>query len=102
MKILFYIVFIIGLLRLVSLFSVIVIELYHKVKSKFKNEDNTYLELVKTEGMYKASWFYIIPTIGATITNTEKKTYLEFTIKWLVLEYYLCYALKYDDDEIEL
>ena len=75
------------------------IELYHRVKSKFKNEDNTYLELVKTEGLYKASWFYIIPTVGVTITS---KTYLEFSIKWLVLEYYLCYRLKYDDDDIEL
>ena len=99
MKILFYIVFVIGLLRLVSLFSVIIIELYHKLKSKFKNEDNNYVELIKSEGYYKADWFYIIPTISSTITHCKTRTYLEFNVKWLSLNYYLCYHLNYEEDD---
>lgn len=89
MKILLIILSVIGLLRVVSLFILICVETYYKIKK---------IDIVgirRSHGIYKTYEWYIIPTIKFSFTNG----YFEPSFKWLKFEYYCCYSINKDDEE---
>lgn len=89
MKILLIILLIIGLLKLVSLFILCVIEIYHRIVKVDING------ITKQYGVYKDDSWYIIPTIR--ISKSGK--YFEIIVEWLCFQYYSCYNIDKDDDE---
>ena len=89
MKILLIILSIIGLLKLVSLFILCVIEIYHRI---IKIDING---VTKQYGIYKDDSWYIIPTIRISKTNK----YFEIIVEWLCFQYYSCYNIDKGDDE---
>ena len=89
MKTILIILAIIGLLKLVSLFIMIVIEV------RFLFRPKGYIEIEKDYGLYRTDKLYIIPTIG--ISKTGK--FFEISAYWLYTEYYAAYNLKYEEDE---
>ena len=87
MKILLIILSIIGLLKLVSLFILCIIEIYHRiVKVDINGIDKSY-------GIYKDDSWYIIPTIRISKCNQ----YFEIMVEFLCFQYYASY--KIDKDE---
>lgn len=89
MKTILIILAIIGLLKLVSLFIMVYIEI------KFKLKPDGYIELEKTYGVFKTEYFYIIPTIAFNKCGK----YFEVSFRWLIFDYYSAYKLKYEEDE---
>lgn len=89
MKILLIILLIIGLLKLVSLFVLCVIEIYHLIVKV--DIDG----ITKQYGIYKVDSWHIIPTIR--ISKIGKC--LEIIVEWLCFQYYSCYNIDKDDDE---
>lgn len=89
MKILLIILSIIGLLKLVSLFILCVIEIYHRiVKIDINGVDKSY-------GIYKDDSWYIIPTIRVSKYNQ----YFEIIVEFLCFQYYSSYKVDKDDEE---
>ena len=77
------------MLKLVSLFILCVIEIYHRiVKVEINGIDKSY-------GIYKDDSWYIIPTIS--ICKSGK--YFEITVKWLCFQYYSSYNIDKDDEK---
>ena len=89
MKILIIILSIIGLLKLVSLFILCIIEIYHSIVKVYING------VTKQYGAYKNDSWYIIPTIS--ICKSGK--YFEIIAEWLCFQYYSCYNIDKDDEE---
>lgn len=89
MKTILIILAIIGLLKLVSLFIMVCIEI------KFKLNPNGYVEMEKTYGLFKLEGFYIIPTV----TFNKCGKYFEVSFRWLIFDCYSAYRLKYEGDE---
>lgn len=89
MKILLIILSIIGLLKLVSLFILCVIEIYHRIIKKYING------ITKQYGIYKDDSWYIIPTIRVS----KSVKYFEIMVEWLCFQYYSSYNIDKDDDE---
>ena len=89
MKILLIILSIIGLLKLVSLFILCVIEIYHRIVKVDING------ITKQYGVYKDDSWYIIPTIR--ISKSGK--YFEIIVEWLCFQYYSAYNIDKDDEE---
>ena len=87
MKILLIILSIIGLLKLVSLFILCCIEIYHKIK------DIDIDGVRKDSGVYKTECFYIIPSISFTISGK----FFEINFNWLYFEYYCAYNINKDE-----
>ena len=87
MKIILIILAIIGLLKLVSLFILCGIEIYHKIKEI--DIDG----VRKDSGIYKTDYFYIIPSIKAIISGE----YFEISLVWLCFEYYCAYKINKDE-----
>lgn len=87
MKIILIILAIIGLLKLVSLFILCIVEIYCRIK------DISIIGIKRVHGIYKDSYFYIIPTIRISYINN----YFECTFNWLWFQYYCCYSI--DEDE---
>ena len=89
MKVLIIILSIIGLLKLVSLFILFVIEMYHCVINKNING------IDKSYGIYRNDNWYIIPTISISKTNK----YFEIMMYWLCFQYYSAYNIDKDDEK---
>ena len=89
MKILLIILSIIGLLKLVSLFILCIIEIYHRIVKV----DIT--GVTKEYGVYRDDSWYIIPTIR--ISKSCK--YFEIIVDWLCFQYYSCYNIDKDEEE---
>ena len=88
MKILLIILFIIGLLKLVSLFILCVIEIYYRIVGISING------IRRDSGIYKDEELYIIPTI---YFNKCSK-YLEVSVCFLYFKYYSAYSANNDDE----
>ncbi len=89
MTILIIIFSIIGLLKLVSLFILCVIEIYHhivKVDIDGVRRDH---------GIYKDTEWYLIPAIY--FIKSDK--FLEFSVCFLCFKYYCAYSINKDDEE---
>lgn len=78
---------VLGSLKLVSLFILLIIELYHSITKKHING------IEKTYGIYKDTQFYFIPTIS--ISKSSKC--FGVNCYWLWFVYYNCYRI--DDEE---
>lgn len=87
MKFLIITLIVLGSLKLVSLFIMLIIELYHAITKKDING------IQKTYGIYKDTQFYLIPTIGFI----KSSKHLEISCHWLWFVYYNCYRI--DDEE---
>ena len=87
MKILIIILSIIGLLKLVSLFTLCVIEIYCSYKDKNING------IKKSYGIYRDDSWYIIPTIRVSKSNE----YFEIMIEFLCFQYYSAYHIDKDE-----
>lgn len=83
MKILLIILSIIGLLKLVSLFILCVIEIYHSIVKV--DIDG----ITKEYGIYKDDSWYIIPTIRVSKCNK----YFEIMVEFLCFQYYASYKI---------
>ena len=79
---------IIGLLKLVSLFILCIIEIYHRIIKVYING------ITKEYGVYKDDSWYIIPTIR--ISKSSK--YFEIMVEWLCFQYYSSYKIDKDDE----
>ena len=89
MKILLIILSIIGLLKLVSLFILCCIEIYHRiVKVDINGIDKSY-------GVYKDDSWYIIPTIRISKCNQC----FDIMVEFLCFQYYSSYKIDKDDKE---
>ena len=89
MKILLIILSIIGLLKLVSLFILCCIEIYHYIVKVDING------ITKEYGIYNNDMWYIIPTISFSKCGK----YFEFMIYWLCFQYYSSYKIDKDEEE---
>ena len=89
MKILIIILSIIGLLKLVSLFILALLQIYHYIKG------NNVTEAHRDSCFYIEDSFYILPTI--TISYTSK--YFEIMFHWLKFEYYEATCLEFENDK---
>ena len=89
MKILLIILSIIGLLKLVSLFTLCVIEIYHHIVKVDINGIN------KSYSVYKDDSWYIIPTIRISKCGQ----YFEIMVDWLCFQYYSSYKIDKDEEE---
>ena len=89
MKILIITLFIIGLLKLVSLFILALLQIYYYIKG------NKVVEAHRDSCFYIEENFYIIPTIA--VSHTGK--YYEIIFHWLKFEYYEATALEFENDE---
>lgn len=90
MKEILIILSIIGLLKLVSLFILCIIEIYHRI---IKVDING---VTRQCGIYKNNdGWYIIPTIKVS----KYSNYFEITIEWLCFQYYSCYNIDKDEEE---
>ena len=88
MKIILIILAIIGLLKLVSLFILLMSQLYYHIKGKQS------IELHRDSLFYfSMENFYIIPTV-----KIYNSTYLEIEIYWLGVEYYQAYKMEFEDE----
>lgn len=75
------------MLKLVSLFILCIIEIYHRIIDEFING------ISKSYGIYKDDSWYIIPTIRVSKCNQ----YFEIMVEFLCFQYYASY--KIDKDE---
>ena len=89
MKILLIILSIIGLLKLVSLFILCCIEIYHRI---VKIDING---IKKHYGIYNDGQWYIIPTISFS----KEGKYFELMMYWLCFQYYSSYIIDKDEEE---
>ena len=89
MKILLIILSIIGLLKLVSLFILALLQIYHYIKG------NKAVEAHRDSCFYIEDSFYILPTI--TISYTSK--YFEIMFHWLKFAYYEAICLEFENDK---
>lgn len=89
MNIILIILSIIGLLKLVSLFILALLQIYHYIKG------NKVVEAHRDSCFYIESNFYILPTIA--ISHTSR--YFEIMFHWLKLEYYEAICLDFEKDE---
>ena len=89
MKILIIILSIIGLLKLVSLFILALLQIYHYIKG------NKAVEAHRDSCFYIEDSFYILPTIS--ISYTDK--YFEIMFHWLKFEYYEVTNLEFENDK---
>jgi hypothetical protein len=89
MKILIIILSIIGLLKLVSLFILVLLQIYHFIKG------NKVIEAHRDSCFYIENNFYILPTI--VISHTTK--YVEVTVHWLCIEYYEATCFEFEKDK---
>ena len=89
MKILLIILSIIGLLKLVSLFILALLQIYHYIKG------NKVIEAHRDSCFYIEDNFYILPTIA--ISHTGK--YFEIMFHWLKFEYYETTGLEFENEE---
>ena len=89
MKILLIVLSIIGLLKLVSLFILALLQIYHYIKG------NKVIEAHRDSCFYIEDSFYILPTV--TISYTGK--YFEIMFHWLKFEYYEGTGLEFEKDE---
>ena len=80
---------VIGLLKLVSLFILIVLQLYNKLKG------NPICTANKDYCFYITDSFYVIPTIE--ITKAGK--YFEIAFYWLKFQYYEATKFEYEKEE---
>ena len=88
MKILLIVLSIIGLLKLVSLFILCIIEIYHRIVKVNING------ITKEYGMYKDDSWYIIPSIKVS----KSGKYFEINVEWLCFQYYSAYKIDKDDE----
>lgn len=89
MNIILIILSIIGLLKLVSLFILALLQIYHYIKG------NKVVEAHRDSCFYIEDNFYIFPTIA--ISHTSR--YFEIMFHWLKLEYYEATCLTFEKDE---
>ena len=89
MKILLIILSIIGLLKLVSLFILVLLQIYYYIKG------NNVIEAHRDSCFYIEDNFYILPTI--TISYTGK--YFEIMFHWLKFEYYEATCLEFENNK---
>lgn len=87
MKTVLIILSIIGLLKLVSLFILCIIEIYHRIIKVDINGIN------KNYGIYRDNYWYIIPTIKVY----KHDEYFEFVIEWLCFVCYSSYKINKDE-----
>ena len=87
MKILLIILSIIGLLKLVSLFILALLQIYHYIKG------NKVIEAHRDSCFYIGDNFYIFPTIAISYTK-----YIEVTVHWLCIEYYESTCLEFENE----
>ena len=80
---------IIGLLKLVSLFILALLQIYHYIKG------NKVVEAHRDSCFYIEASFYILPTIE--ISHTSR--YFEIMFHWLKLEYYEATCFTFEKDE---
>lgn len=80
---------IIGLLKLVSLFILCVIEIYHRIVKVYIDG------ISKSYGIYKDDSWYIIPTIRVSKCGQ----YFEIMVNWLCFQYYSSYKVDKDEEE---
>lgn len=80
---------IIGLLRLMSLFILVCVETYFRIKKI------DIMGIKRTHGIYNISEWYLIPSFKFSFENG----YFEPVIMWLNFEYYCCYSIDKDDEE---
>ena len=83
MKILLIILIILGSLKLVSLFILCIIEIYHRIV-KIDIDG-----IIKQYGIYKNYSWYIIPTISISKCNQ----YFEIIVNFLCFQYYSSYKI---------
>ena len=89
MKILIIILSIIGLLKLVSLFILALLQIYHYIKG------NKAIEAHRDSCFYIEDSFYILPTVAISCTGK----YFEIIFHWLKFEYYEATSLEFEKDE---
>lgn len=89
MKILIITLSIIGLLKLVSLFILALLQIYHYIKS------NSVIEAHRDSCFYIEDNFYILPTISISYTGK----YFEIMFHWLKFEYYEVTNLEFENDK---
>ena len=87
MKILIIILSIIGLLKLVSLFILALLQIYHYIKG------NKAIEAHRDSCFYIEDSFYILPTISISYTGK----YFEIMFHWLKFEYYEVTNLEFEN-----
>ena len=83
MKILLLILSIIGLLKIVSLFILCIIEIYHRIVKI--NIDG----ITKQHSIYKSDSWYIIPTISIS----KSTQWFEIIVEFLCFQYYASYKI---------
>ena len=89
MKILIITLSIIGLLKLVSLFILALLQIYHYIKG------NKAVEAHRDSCFYIEDSFYIFPTISISYTGK----YFEIMFHWLKFEYYEVTNLEFENDK---
>ena len=89
MKILIITLSIIGLLKLVSLFILALLQIYHYIKG------NKAVEAHRDSCFYIEDSFYILPTISISYTGK----YFEIMFHWLKFEYYEVTNLEFENDK---
>ena len=89
MKILLIILSIIGLLKLVSLFILALLQIYHYIKG------NKAVEAHRDSCFYIEDSFYILPTISISYTGK----YFEIMFHWLKFAYYEAICLEFENDK---
>ena len=77
------------MLKLVSLFILALLQIYHYIKG------NKVIEAHRDSCFYIENNFYILPTI--VISHTTK--YVEVIIHWLCIEYYEATCLEFENEE---
>ena len=77
------------MLKLVSIFILCVIEIYHRIVKVDING------ITKQYGIYKDDSWYIIPTIRFSKCGK----YFEIMAHWLCFQYYSSYRIDKDDEE---
>ena len=80
---------IIGLLKLVSLFILALLQIYHYIKG------NKVIEAHRDSCFYIEDSLYILPTIQISYTSR----YFEIMFHWLKLEYYEAIGLEFEKDK---
>ena len=88
MKIFIIILVILGLLKVVSFFILLCVELYYKIK---RIEIDS---IVKTHSFYRISSFNITPTIKLK----KHSIYYDITFEWLCFQYYSDYYVNKCDE----
>ena len=89
MKVVLIILSVIGSLKLLSLFILALLQIYHYIKG------NKVVEAHRDSCFYIEDNFYIFPTIA--ISHTSR--YFEIMFHWLKLEYYEAIGLEFEKDK---